>query len=118
MVNLKPAQMDRVFHALSDTTRRRMLERLGGEPARIGDLAAPFSISLPAVSKHVDVLENAGLVRRRKSGREIFVELKPEPLDKAIDWLERQRRFWDASFDQLEKLLQNQPQPTRKETKP
>jgi len=108
MVNYtaEAARLDDVFQALADGTRRGMVERLAHEgPRRVTDLAAPLAISLPAVSKHLKVLERAGLVRRRKDGREHEIALETEPLSKAVAWLDRHRRFWQQSFDRLESFL-------------
>jgi len=94
-----------------------MVQQLSDRPTRIVDLAAPFKISLPAISKHVRVLEDAGLVTRQKQGRESTIHLREESLSQAIDWLERHRRFWEKSFDNLEAFLQQTPQKTKPKTK-
>jgi DNA-binding transcriptional ArsR family regulator len=96
-------RLDRVFGALSDRTRRAMLVRLRRAPAMISELAAPFDMSLPAASKHVRVLERAGLVRRAVDGRVHRCSLRPGPLRAADRWLESYRVFWD---DQLAALAQ------------
>ncbi len=98
--------MDAIFHALADPVRRSILERLEQGEARVTDLAAPFPISLNAVSKHIKVLEGAGLVVRRRQGREHRVAVAdPEALAQASDWLERRRRFWEGRLDALERAL-------------
>ena len=91
--------------ALADPTRRALLQRLSRGDARVTDLARPFSISLNSVSKHILRLERAGLVRRRRSGREHILSLNPEPLDEAAAWMSRQRALWTARLDALDELL-------------
>lgn len=102
MVNHQAERLDRVFLALGDPTRRAILARLAGDNGlSVSDLAAPFEIKLPAVMKHLGVLEDVGLIRRTKVGRTVRVELSPRPLKSALDWLQRYERFWDASLDRL-----------------
>ncbi len=91
--------------ALADPTRRAILQRLGSGEARVTELAAPFAMSLNAVSKHIRVLERAELVSRRRAGREHFLSLNPKPLDEAAAWIDEQRRFWTQSLDALERAL-------------
>jgi DNA-binding transcriptional ArsR family regulator len=94
--------LDRTFAALVDPTRRAILARLEREDsASVSSLAAPFAIKLPAVMKHLDVLEDAGLIHRSKAGRTVTVRLRPEPMREAMDWLHRYQRFWSASLDRL-----------------
>jgi DNA-binding transcriptional ArsR family regulator len=101
MVNYQ-ARLDRTFAALVDPTRRAILARLEREDAAtVSDLARPFAIKLPAVMKHLDVLDQAGLIRRAKSGRTVTVRLRPEPMRAAADWLRRYERFWSTSLDRL-----------------
>ena len=95
------ARLDAVFHALGDRTRRAVLARLAQTPAMITELAAPFEISLPAVSRHIRVLEDAGLVTRSKSGRTVTVRLRPQPMREAMAWLRRYERFWSERLDGL-----------------
>src|SRR5271154_993770 len=95
------ADLDSAFAALADGTRRAIVERLATGEACVTDLATPFRMSLPAVSKHLRVLESAGLVRRRRAGRTHFLSLAGEPMAAAAQWLEQHRRFWDGSFDRL-----------------
>jgi DNA-binding transcriptional ArsR family regulator len=95
-------RLDRTFAALVDPTRRAILaqlERKGG--LSVSELAEPFAIKLPAVMKHLDVLDGAGLVTRSKSGRTVTVRLRPQPMREAMDWLSRYKRFWSASLDRL-----------------
>jgi DNA-binding transcriptional ArsR family regulator len=105
MVQFQPSHLDAVFHALSDTTRRAMVERLASGPQSIGDLAAPFDMSLAGASKHVRVLEGAGLVRREVRGRVHRCTLEAARLREARDWLARYEKFWNERLDALETLL-------------
>jgi DNA-binding transcriptional ArsR family regulator len=99
------ADLDSAFAALADGTRRAIVERLAAGEACVTDLAAPFRMSLPAVSKHLRVLENAGLIRRRREGRTHFLALAGEPMAAAAQWLDQHRRFWEGSFDRLAAML-------------
>jgi DNA-binding transcriptional ArsR family regulator len=95
-------RLDRTFAALVDPTRRAILARLEREEsATVSELARPFAIKLPAVMKHLDVLDDAGLITRSKVGRTVTVRLSPEPIREAMDWLRRYERFWSASLDRL-----------------
>ena len=95
-------RLDRTFAALVDPTRRAILARLEREDgASVSELARPFAIKLPAVMKHLDVLDAAGLITRSKVGRVVTVRLAPEPMREAMDWLRRYERFWSASLDRL-----------------
>jgi DNA-binding transcriptional ArsR family regulator len=120
MVKSRQLHLDEVFHALSDATRRGIIQRLSSRPERIVDLAAPYAMSLPAILKHVRVLETTGLVTRRREGRESTLHLRADSIDAAIAWLERYRNFWQQSFDHLEAMLreENQPKPQPKKQKP
>jgi len=101
MVNYSE-RLDRTFAALVDPTRRAILARLEREEsASVSELARPFAIKLPAVMKHLDVLDEAGLITRSKIGRIVTVRLSPEPIREAMDWLRRYERFWSASLDRL-----------------
>ncbi len=101
-MNYRPRDLDRVFATLSDPTRRAILARLAREDSlTIGALAEPFSIKLPAVMKHLDVLSDAGLITRSKEGRTVSVRLSPAPLRGATEWLRRYERFWSPSLDRL-----------------
>ena len=105
MVELTEHQIDAVFQALSDTTRRQMLTALGSGGQTVGQLAAPYDMSLAAASKHIKVLEAAGLVRREIQGRTHLCRLSPGPLAAAHDWLAFYERFWTARLDTLARLL-------------
>jgi DNA-binding transcriptional ArsR family regulator len=93
------------FGALADPTRRAILARLAGGEATVTELAAPFPISMPAISRHLKVLQRAGLITRSRSGQHLSSTLRPVPLQEAAEWMERYRQFWDASFDRLEEHL-------------
>jgi DNA-binding transcriptional ArsR family regulator len=109
MVNLQPATLDRVFAALSDPTRRAMIERLGAaESLTVGELARPLPMSLPAVMKHLDVLEGAGLIARRKTGRSVACRLTAAPMEDAMAWLARYQRFWTESLDRLAAVVEGE----------
>ncbi len=111
--------MDRLtqtFSALADPTRRAILARLATDEATVGELAAPFDISWPAVSRHLKVLEEAGLVERKVRARWRVVSLKRERLAEAQAWIAEVREFWEKGFDRLEALLTNENPP--KEEKP
>jgi DNA-binding transcriptional ArsR family regulator len=101
-LNQRAERLDRVFLALADPTRRAILARLARDDSlSVSDLAAPFAIKLPAVMKHLGVLQGVGLIRRTKAGRTVTVELSPRSLKPALDWLQRYERFWEASLDRL-----------------
>jgi DNA-binding transcriptional ArsR family regulator len=99
------AQLNRVFQALADPTRRAVLERLSSGPAAMSELAQPFDMALPSFSQHLDVLEVCGLVRSRKSGRVRTYQLAPKPLKFAEHWLVGQRTLWERRLDQLDHYL-------------
>jgi DNA-binding transcriptional ArsR family regulator len=98
-------ELDDTLVALADGTRRSILKRLAGGDARVTEIAAPFEISLNSVSKHIRILERAGLVRRRVEGRDHFLSLDPEPLDAAAAWMLREREAWTSRLDRLEAAL-------------
>ena len=108
MVNYSGALLDSTFAALSDATRRGILARLArqGETS-VSELAAPYKMSLPAVSKHLRVLENAGLVSRQKDGRVHRCRLRAEPMKDAAAWIEHYRQFWEAQLDSLARYLED-----------
>jgi DNA-binding transcriptional ArsR family regulator len=100
-----PAVVDQVFRALSDPTRRNVLERLTVRPASVSELAAPYDMALPSFVEHLKVLEGSGLVRSHKAGRVRTYELAAEQLKLAEDWLGRQRTLWERRLDQLDSYL-------------
>jgi DNA-binding transcriptional ArsR family regulator len=107
MVQLsKAAQLDAAFAALSDATRRGVLEQLGRADASITDLAARFDMTLTGMKKHVGVLEDAGLVATAKVGRVRTCKLGPRRLDEVAAWIERYRQLWSARFDELDQVLE------------
>ncbi|HLV64584.1 MAG TPA: metalloregulator ArsR/SmtB family transcription factor [Polyangiaceae bacterium] len=105
MVEHHSAPLDAVFHALSDPTRRAMIQRLGQRERTVSELCEPFSMSLAGASKHLKVLEEAGLVRRRVVGRTHYCSLRAARLAEAHRWLARYERYWNARLDALEALL-------------
>ncbi|NIM43765.1 MAG: metalloregulator ArsR/SmtB family transcription factor [Hydrogenophaga sp.] len=107
-------QLDDVFVALADETRRAILARLSAGEARVTEVAAPFDISLNSVSKHIRILERAGLVTRRRSGRDHYLSLDPRPLTEASDWLQSRQRFWAGRVQRLQALLDEEDASPRK----
>jgi DNA-binding transcriptional ArsR family regulator len=97
--------LDDTLIALADGTRRSILQRLSAGDARVTDIASPYDISLNSVSKHIRILERAGLVRRRIAGRDHFLSLEPGPLDAAAAWMARERAAWTVRLDRLEAAL-------------
>jgi DNA-binding transcriptional ArsR family regulator len=117
MVELQTPQLDSIFHALGDATRRRMLRELDSGERTVSQLAEPFAMSLAAASKHIKTLENAGLIRREVRGRTHLCRLNPGPLASAHKWLSFYERFWNDRLDELERLLRMEDarkSPTRK----
>lgn len=106
--------LDRVFHALSDPTRRRMVERLSRAPASVSELAAPLDITLAAVVQHVQVLEEDGLIRTEKVGRVRMCRVEPKALGTAEKWFHDRRALWERRFDLLEEVLKDPPKKKRK----
>jgi DNA-binding transcriptional ArsR family regulator len=105
MVESQAPQLDTIFHALGDATRRRMLRELAGGERTVSQLAEPFAMSLAAASKHIKALENAGLIRREVRGRTHICRLDPGPLASAREWLGFYERFWTERLDVLDHLL-------------
>jgi len=103
---VKYSSLDTIFSALSDPTRRAILERLAHGEATVTEIAEPFNMTLPAISKHLHILENAGLITREKEGRVHHLYLAPAPLKTAADWLAEYRQFWDEQFDSLAQYLE------------
>ena len=108
MVTISSEFLDRTFAALSDPTRRAILEHLSAGPAMVRELAQPFRVSRPAISKHLRVLERAGLVHRQRDGRMSRCALDATPMKDAADWVERYRRFWEQQLDALARYLEKQ----------
>ncbi len=117
MVEYKSPFLDAVFHALSDPTRRAMLHRLATGEQSVSDLARPFEMSLAGASKHVKVLEAAGLVHRRVSGRTHYCRLEARRLADAQAWLRYYERFWSDRLDRLENLLNAEDEASGKAAK-
>src|SRR4051812_8135550 len=108
MVELQTAQLDAVFRALGDATRRHMLRNLAGGKRTVSELADPFDMSLAAASKHIKALESAGLIEREIRGRTHVCRLAPGPLASAHEWLSFYERFWTHRLDILERLLRDE----------
>jgi DNA-binding transcriptional ArsR family regulator len=107
MVKYKEARMNRTFSALSDPTRRNVLLRLRKEPGlSVTELARPLSLKLPGMMKHLDVLSDAGLITRTKTGRTVSVRLSVSPMREAMEWLSRYERLWTISIDRLVALVE------------
>jgi DNA-binding transcriptional ArsR family regulator len=118
----KAHDLDRTFAALADPTRRALLARLSeADTISISELAKPFTMSLPAVMKHIDVLSDAGLIIRNKTGRTVACRLRAEPMERANEWLNRYQRFWTERLDQLAAFLEEEsclPQPPSNQASP
>lgn len=109
MVKHNPENLNELFHALADPTRRAMLQALAGQRLSVGDLAEPFNMSLAAASKHIRVLEQAGLIHRTVKGRSHICELNAAPMHGGLEWIQHYQRYWNQQLDTLEQLL-NQPE--------
>ena len=105
MVKYSAVRLDATFSALADPTRRAILRRLAGGDTPVTDLARPFAMTLPAISKHLGVLERAGLVVRERNGRVRRCRLVADPMREAAEWIESYRLFWEGRFDQLARYL-------------
>ncbi|WP_382156603.1 ArsR/SmtB family transcription factor [Hydrogenophaga sp. ANAO-22] len=110
-------RLDNMFVALADETRRAILARLSLGEARVTEVAVPFDISLNSVSKHIRILERAGLVTRRRSGREHILRLEPRPLAEASDWLQSRQRDWAGRLQRLQALLDEEDAIPSRQTK-
>jgi DNA-binding transcriptional ArsR family regulator len=115
MVKYSSSQLNRTFAALANPTRRRILHQLIHGQNCVTRLAKPYAMSLPAVSKHLRILETAGLIRRRRYGRVHQVELEAKPLKQAARWVEEYRRFWEGSLDRLAQYLEEPHEPPKSE---
>src|SRR5947209_1363526 len=112
MVNYQTTGLDRTFAALADPTRRALLAQLREQQGlSVSALARPFAMSLPAIMKHLDVLSEAGLITRSKSGRTVACELTAAPLENAMNWLNRYQRFWSSQLDRLATFLEEESCP-------
>lgn len=109
--------LDATFSALSDPTRRAILARLAEGEASVMELAAPFAMSQPAISKHLRVLENAGLITKGRDGQKRPCRIEGEPLEAANEWLERYREFWEANYQRLDNLLETLLEEQKPKTK-
>jgi DNA-binding transcriptional ArsR family regulator len=114
MVKYSSRALSRTFAALADPTRRRILAHLARGDQSVTHLAKPHAMSLPAISKHLRVLENAGLLRRRRYGRVHEMQLEAKPLRQAAQWVEEYRKFWHGSLDRLAQYLEKENRPSVK----
>jgi DNA-binding transcriptional ArsR family regulator len=105
---MSPAQLDMTFSALADPTRRAILARLAEGEATVNELAEPFSVSLPAISRHLKVLERAGLIERGREGQARPSRLRADALDEAVAWMETRKRTWEVRMDRLDAHLRTQ----------
>lgn len=103
-----------VLTAISHPTRRAMLEQLTRGPARFTDIAAPYDTALNSVTKHLKLLERAGLVERKKQGREVFISFQAEPLQQVATWVHEYEKFWNKNLDQFEQFFKNKKMKTEK----
>jgi DNA-binding transcriptional ArsR family regulator len=115
---MSPDRLSRVFAALADPTRREILSRLSSGTRSVTELAEPHDMSLPAISKHLRVLERSGLIERARDAQWRPCRLQAAPLKEAVDWMEQYRRFWEESFDRLENYLQELQAKQKQEEKP
>jgi DNA-binding transcriptional ArsR family regulator len=111
------AELDRIFSALADPTRRAILESLTRRPSTINEIAHPFPVSLNAVSKHIRVLERAGLLRREIKGRKHYCWIEPSPLREADQWLHHYRQFWEQRLDALEAYVARNHRASRRKAR-
>src|SRR5262245_49568569 len=117
MVKYSSRTLNRTFAALADPTRRQILAHLARGDRRVTELARPHAMSLPAISKHIRILENAGFLRRRRYGRVHEMQLDAKPLKQAAQWVEEYRKFWEGSLDRLAAYLDKTAKRTQKEAK-
>ena len=117
-MTLADTRLDATFVALADPTRRAILARLMSGEASVNELAEPFSISQPAISKHLKILERAGLVSRSAAGTRRPVKIEAAPMKDAVDWLEKYRKFWESSYARLDALLAELQTPLNTPEKP
>ena len=112
-----PSRLDATFAALADPTRRAILAKLAKGEASVKDLAKPFNMTQPAISKHLKVLERAGLISRGRDAQRRLSRIEAKPLREATKWLENYRQFWDKSFQELDSLLEEMKTAEKKRTK-
>jgi DNA-binding transcriptional ArsR family regulator len=116
MVKYQGCALDRTFAALADPTRRALLAQLGKQQSlSVSELARPFPVSLPAIMKHLDVLSDAGLIARSKTGRTVACRLTAKPMEQAMDWLNRYQRFWSDQLDRLAAFVEEDSWPPNPE---
>jgi DNA-binding transcriptional ArsR family regulator len=115
---VRAVNLDHTLVALADPTRRAILQQLSTGETRVTDLARPFAISLNSVSKHIRILERAGLVSRRRAGREHFLSFTPAPLDEAAAWIEKHRTLWSARLQALDAMLRAEDSPAARSGSP
>ena len=119
MVKYNDHALDRTFAALADPTRRALLARLEGQHSvSVSELAQPFAMSLPAIMKHLDVLSDAGLIARAKTGRVVACRLTAGPMEQAMDWLNRYQRFWSEGLDRLAAFVEEDEWPPNQASPP
>ncbi|HUU66711.1 MAG TPA: metalloregulator ArsR/SmtB family transcription factor [Methyloceanibacter sp.] len=119
MVKYQDATLDRTFAALADPTRRALLAQLETHKAlSVSELAEPFAMSMPAILKHLNVLSDAGLIARKKTGRTVTCRLTAEPMEQAMDWLNHYQRFWSEQLDRLAAFVENDPCPPKPTSQP
>ncbi|HZQ00545.1 MAG TPA: metalloregulator ArsR/SmtB family transcription factor [Reyranella sp.] len=112
MVNYQAAGLDRTFAALADPTRRAILAQLDKDATlTVSEIARPFPVSLPAIMKHLDVLSDAGLIQRTKTGRSVACQLTPAPMEQAMNWLAHYQKYWTEQLDRLAAFLENDEWP-------
>src|SRR3989440_10225595 len=112
MVKYQDTMLDSTFAALADPTRRALLAQLGSRDSfSVSELARPFSMSLPAIMKHLDVLSDAGLIAREKTGRTVACRLTAQPMEQAMEWLNGYQRFWSDALDRLAAFVEEDPWP-------
>ncbi|MHB8623402.1 MAG: ArsR/SmtB family transcription factor [Sulfuricaulis sp.] len=107
-------QLNDVLNAISHPTRRAIIGKLSNGPARFLDIAEPFDVALNAVTKHLKMLERAGLIEREKQGREVLISLRPEPLRLVAGWVHEYERFWNIQLDQFERYFKNKKNKEKK----
>lgn len=108
-------QLNDVFTAISHPSRRAIIEQLSAGPARFSDIARPFDTALNSVTKHLKLLERAGLIERRRQGREVFISFRGEPLRQAAGWVHEYERFWNTRLDQFEQYFKKKKHGKRQE---